>query len=119
MLEASSSPPPTEAKSLPTTAPVLTDLPATLQESWLTPSTEVTLYDTPQMGGVSIKELPKQTPLRILQSRDGWMQVECPAGHRGWMMGPGAPGGSSVQSGLFILPEQGDAGPPVMDQNDL
>ncbi|MEO5348085.1 MAG: TolC family outer membrane protein [Magnetococcus sp. YQC-3] len=75
----------------------------TLQESWLTPTNPVTLYKSPQATGGVLKELPKQTPLRILQTRSDWVEVVDPEGNRGWVTGASA-ASRPMQSGMFVLP---------------
>ncbi|MEO5364442.1 MAG: TolC family outer membrane protein [Magnetococcus sp. DMHC-8] len=85
----------------------------TLQEAQLTPATPVTLRANPQANGAIVRELPKQTPLRILQTRHDWMQVIDSAGNQGWITGVTTPSGQ-LQSGLFSFPAE--TAPPPPDQ---
>ena len=76
----------------------------TLQNAWLTPSIPLLLYQAPHQQAIIVRELSKQTPLRILQIRDTWMQVQDPEGNQGWVTGLPNPSGQ-MQSGLFTFPE--------------
>ena len=79
----------------------------TLQEAWLTPATPVTLLDAPKTDGTVVKALPKQTPLRILQTRNEWMQVIDLEGNQGWVTGISTANGG-MPSGMFTLPDAAD-----------
>ncbi|MBF0462463.1 MAG: TolC family outer membrane protein [Magnetococcales bacterium] len=90
---------------------VAQDMHLTLQDAWLTPATPITLYETPKTAGAVVKELPKQTPVRILQTQGTWIQVVDAAGNQGWM--PGLSTASKpLSSGMFTF-QSPDSGTPA------
>ncbi|MBF0185925.1 MAG: TolC family outer membrane protein [Magnetococcales bacterium] len=73
----------------------------------LTTQEEVILYAQPEPQAVAVQQLPKGTPLRILQSRHAWLLVQDDSGRQGWLRGAAAEE-QPLQSGMFILPAEAE-----------
>ncbi|MBF0583363.1 MAG: TolC family outer membrane protein [Magnetococcales bacterium] len=87
-----------------------TDIQKMLQDVRLILSTQIILYDAPQTGSPVLKKLPKQSPVRILQHRDGWMKIVDSEGDHGWITGVSAPS-NLIQSGMFVFGPSPDIPP--------
>lgn len=58
-----------------------------------TSSKPINLYNTPGTSQGATKRVPKETPLRIIKTKNGWFHVTDTEGNRMWLAGPVAQNG--------------------------